>query len=86
MPSIVHGLVGKTDVRGGLHEFSAPETGSRGESARQRRYDPEVDTNVQSQGDDGDHRQVMDDRVDGWWWKRMEHSRQGGGNIDCFHL
>ena len=48
-----------------------------------RRYDPEIDTNVQSQ-----RRwwwsqvQVMGwQKVDGWWWKRMEHSRQGGGSI-----
>lgn len=31
MPSIVNSLVGKTGVKGGLHEFSAPGTGIRGE-------------------------------------------------------
>lgn len=62
--------------------------GAEERGVRWRRYDPEVDTNVQSQGDDGDHRcKSWDDR------KWMDGGGRGWnipgrveGILDCFHL
>lgn len=77
MPSIVNSLVGKTGVKGGLHEFSAPGTGIRGERCVLAEFIRESIPEFSLKGEDGAH------RCKAWdgGRKRMEYSRQSGENI-----
>lgn len=56
MPSIVNSLVGKTGVKGGLHEFSAPGTGIKGERCVLAEFIRELIPEFSLKGEDGDRR------------------------------